>query len=88
MAPTDPASDTTPEAGAVHARLLANLTPAERAARVRELTLGASMVALAGLRGRHPQATEAELLLRLAVVRLGAAVVERVYGWRAPDDGT
>ena len=37
-------------------------------------------------RGRYPRATKQELLLRLAVLRLGADVVERVYGWRAPAD--
>jgi hypothetical protein len=54
---------------------------------MRDLTLGACVAALAGLRSRHPKATDQELLLRLAVLRLGAPVVERVYGWRAPADG-
>jgi len=70
-----------------HARLVAMLSPAERARRMRDLTLAACVAALAGLRSRHPKATDQELLLRLAVLRLGAPVVERVYGWRAPADG-
>ena len=82
-----PDSDTTPEVLAVQAGLLARLSPAERAGRARDLTVGASLVALAGLRGRYPQAGEQELLLRLAALRLGADLVERVYGWRASDDG-
>jgi hypothetical protein len=43
------------------------------------------MLALAGLRERFPEADERELLLRLAVLRLGADLVWRAYGWRAPD---
>jgi hypothetical protein len=71
----------------MQAALVAAFTPSERARRVRDLTIGASLMALAGLRRRYPRATEQELLLRLAALRLGASVVERVYGWRAPDDG-
>jgi len=87
MGPGVPLSDTSPRALEEHARLVAGLTPAERAARVRDLTAGASLVALAGLRDRYPGASEAELLLRLAVLRLGADVVARAYGWRASDHG-
>jgi hypothetical protein len=83
-----PISDTTPEALAVHATLLADRSPLQRAERVRDLTATASILALAGLRERHPRATEQELLLRLAVLRLGAEVVARVYDWRAGSDGT
>jgi hypothetical protein len=79
--------DTPADVRAMQAGLVGALTPIERARLIRDLTLGASMLAVAGLRRRHPQATERELLLRLAVLRLGADVVERVYGWRAPDDG-
>ncbi|HEX9727937.1 MAG TPA: hypothetical protein VGA37_05495 [Gemmatimonadales bacterium] len=68
--------------------MIAAMPPAERMRRTRELTIAASLAALAGLRRRHPAATDGELLLRLAVLRLGAEVVERVYGWRVPRDGT
>jgi hypothetical protein len=81
-------SDTSSEVAGMQAALVAGFTPAERAGRVRDLTIGASMMAMAGLRSRYPQATEQELLLRLAALRLGADLVARVYGWRAPDDGT
>ena len=83
-----PLADTTPEAFEVYAALIAKQSPAERAALTRSLTLTANTLALAGLRMRHPESTEHELLLRLAVLRLGADVVERVYGWRTPADGT
>lgn len=45
-----------------------------------DLTLAANMLALAGLRERFPTATEGELLLRLARLRLGDDLVRRVYG--------
>ncbi len=86
MRSTRSPEDTTPEAREVHTRLIARLSPAERARRVRDLTIGANALALAGLRRRHPEATEPELLLRLAALRLGADLVERAYGWRAPAD--
>jgi hypothetical protein len=79
-------SDTAPEAQATHARVVAQLSAAERVQRARDLTLTANALALAGLRRRHPAAGERELLLRLAALRLGADVVERAYGWRAPAD--
>ena len=62
------------------------MSPAEKAARVADLTRAACTLALVGLRARHPEADEHELLLRLAVLRLGAETVRRAYGWRAPDD--
>ncbi len=61
------------------------MSPAEKAARVVDLTRAACTLTLAGLRQRNPGADESELLLRLAVLRLGADVVSRAYGWRAPD---
>ena len=35
---------------------------------------------------RHPNASEQELLLQLAAVRLGPDLTFRAYGWRASDD--
>ena len=53
----------------------------------RDITLAANAFALAGLRQRHPGATEGELLLRLAALPIGAELVERAYHWRAMPDG-
>jgi hypothetical protein len=78
-------ADTTPDADAVRFERYARMSPAEKAQRVRDLTRAACTLALAGLRGRHPDAAEPELLLRLAALRLGAATVAQAYGWRAPD---
>lgn len=79
--------DTAADAQEVHIRLLSRRSPSERARRVRDLTVAASAFAIAGLRRRHPEADEQELLLRLAVLRLGSKLVEQAYGWRAPHDG-
>jgi len=68
--------------------LYRRMSPVEKARRVSDLTVGACRMAMAGLRQRHPAASEAELLLRLAVLRLGDETVARAYGWVAPRDGT
>jgi hypothetical protein len=46
--------------------------------------LAANRMALAGLRLRHPERTDGELLLQLARLRLGDDLVRRVYGDAAP----
>lgn len=80
-------TDTSPAAGAVQFELYRRMSFEEKARRVSDLTAGACQLALAGLRQRHPQASEQEVLLRLAVLRLGPETVARVYGWIAPRDG-
>jgi len=82
---TTPSADTTRDADAIRFERYARMSPAEKARRVVDLTRTACTLALAGLRSRHPEAHEAELLLRLAELRLGAETVRRAYGWRAPD---
>lgn len=82
------AADTAPDTDAVRFERYARMSPADKLARVVDLTRAACTLALAGLRARHPGADERELLLRLAVLRLGAETVHRAYGWRAsPADG-
>ena len=39
------------------------------------------------VRREHPEASEREIFLRAAALRLGNETVRRVYGW-SPDDGT
>jgi hypothetical protein len=80
-------TDTDPAAREIMADLYARMTPEEKLARVRDLVLTTNRLALAGLRGRYPDETESELLLRLARLRLGAEVVERVYSSKSEADG-
>src|SRR5205085_5000331 len=73
-------NDTSIAAQQVLDRRYAEMSFAEKADRVRAITLAANQMALAGLRLRHPDASERELLLALARLRLGDDLVERVYG--------
>lgn len=74
--------DTSDEARAVMRRLYASMTPAEKLKRMSDLTAAASLLSLAGLRSRYPEEPESALLLRLARMRLGDALTDRVYGSR------
>lgn len=82
MADRLPTDDTSDEARAVMRRLYASMTPAEKLKCMSELTAAACRLSLAGLRSRHPGESESALLLRLARMRLGDALTDRVYGSR------
>jgi CHASE2 domain-containing sensor protein len=77
-----PLDDTSPDARAVQRRLYAAMTPAEKLKKMSELTLAANQLSLAGLALRYPNESRAQLLLRLARLRLGDEIVDRVYGPR------
>ena len=74
--------DTSAEAREVQQRLYESMTPSEKLTRMRELTLAVNQLALAGLATRNPDESRQELLLRLARMRLGDDLVDRVYGAR------
>ena len=84
---TTPPHDTDPDALRTISSLYAEMTPEAKLRRVRDLTLAANRLSLAGLRRRHPQASESELLLRLARIRLGEQIVARAYGVPAEPHG-
>lgn len=84
MSDQRPPSDTSPEALRLMSSLYARMSPAEKLRQMQQITLMANQLALAGLRQRHPNDTEPELLLRLARLRLGDDVVDAVYGVRGP----
>lgn len=67
--------------------LYRRMSPIEKLARVRDLTLLAHRLALARLRELHPAESEGELLLRLARRRLGDEIVARAYGSPERSDG-
>jgi hypothetical protein len=58
----------------------ARMPPTDKLRRVRQLSLAVSQFALAGLRSRHPGVTQAELLARLAQIRLGPEAFATAYG--------
>jgi hypothetical protein len=59
-------------------RVYRNMPSWEKARRVSELCRSASLLALAGIRTRHPGCSDHEALIRLAELRLGADTVRRV----------
>jgi hypothetical protein len=82
------ADDTSINVHIAMAAAYARMSPAEKLRRVRDLTAAASAFALAGLRQRHPEESESDLLLRLARIRLGDHVVDAAYQTRARRRGT
>ena len=78
-------NDTSADLRRVQRELYALMTPAEKLRRMSQLTLAVNELALAGLAARHPDESRQVLLLRLARLRLGDDLVDRVYGAR---DGT
>ncbi|HZE88049.1 MAG TPA: hypothetical protein VE404_00810 [Verrucomicrobiae bacterium] len=55
------------------------MTPAEKLHLVREISRAADTMCLAGIRMRHPEATDREIFLRFAVIRLGAELAGLAY---------
>lgn len=78
--------DTSLDADDVQFEILRRMTPVERAALMTELTLAVQDLAMAGMRARHPNASDDELRLRLAVHRLGADTVRKVWGFEVKDE--
>ena len=71
--------DTTPAAEAVLLRRWREMTAAEKATLVSDLSESVNNLALAGLRQRYPDASPRECFLRLAVLRLGRPLAIRAY---------
>lgn len=55
------------------------LSPSERLHLVSDTCRAVSELSLAGIRRRHPDATERECFLRLAAIRLGVDTTRRLY---------
>ena len=75
--------DTSADAERLQTDLWRRMSPAEKAAIIRDLTLAVQQLALAGIRHRHPEASDRECFLRLAALKLGANLVGAIY----PDAG-
>ncbi len=73
-------SDTAPEVEDLQIQQMRDMPPWRKLQMLAELNASAHMMALAGLRRRHPQATETELRRRLADLLLGADLARQVYG--------
>lgn len=74
-------SDTDPRAMEVWLGLLRGKTPGERIAMAFDLTDFAIRMAESGVRSRYPEASEREIFLRAAALRLPRDLMIRAYGW-------
>jgi hypothetical protein len=73
------ASDTSREAGRVQVEMWRRMSPLEKARAVTEISRAVQELSLAGIRVRHPAASEQECLLRLAILKLGRQLARHVY---------
>lgn len=75
-------ADTTSEAFATQVTIWRTMTFAERAATIRALDRSVRTLTMAGIRSRHPEASEAEHRRLYAEIVLGPELASRVYGDR------
>jgi hypothetical protein len=71
--------DTTAAAEDVQVRRWREMTPVEKGALVTGLSQAAAAMTVAGIRHRHPSASEREIFLRYAILTLGADLACRAY---------
>ena len=79
--------DTSPEAEAVMIGILRRMSPEAKLRQACALTRMVRELARAGLRRRHPEATEEELRKRFAALVLDAETVRKAYGWDVEREG-
>lgn len=72
--------DTPPEVEALQIQLWRQADPTRKMTMLAQLNAAVRLLALAGLRNRHPEAGEAELQRRLADLLLGEELAHTVYG--------
>jgi hypothetical protein len=65
----------------------AEMTPTEKLQIVQDLNESVAALAIAGIRDRHPGATDHEVKMRLGVLRYGDELMRRAYGWNAGIEG-
>jgi hypothetical protein len=73
-------SDTHPKMESLQIQFWRQASPTHKMHMLAQLNASAHTLALAGLRTRYPQASEAELRRRLAGLLLGEELARKVYG--------
>jgi hypothetical protein len=73
------AADSSPAAERLQIDLWRRMSPLDKARTVSALTRATQELSLAGIRLRHPDASERECLLRLAELKLGREWTVRIY---------
>jgi hypothetical protein len=79
MSPAPLNLDTSPEIEEMQIEAWRRMAPEEKAAIVTGLTRASFTLALAGIRQRHPEASEHEQRLRLALVTHGSELALKVF---------
>jgi hypothetical protein len=72
-------SDTSLAAERAQVELWRKMSSIEKAKTVSEISRAVQELSLAGIRLRHPEASERECLLRLAIIKLGRKLACEVY---------
>ena len=80
-------ADTSPEAWKVLIGLVRKMSPEQKLQRALEWSDMIRLAGESGLRQAYPQASDREIFLRSARLRLGAELFCRVYGDELPDYG-
>jgi hypothetical protein len=76
-----PYSDTDPRAMEVWLEVIRKKTPGERLMMALELTDFAFKLSEQGVRARYPNASDREVFLRAAALRIPRDLMIRAYGW-------
>jgi hypothetical protein len=71
--------DTSPDAERIQIELWRAMSPLRKLGLVGAISRNVQQLSLTGIRERHPDATEDECLLRLAVLKLGSDLARRAY---------
>lgn len=80
-------NDTSKESEQAYLKLLREAPPWRKAAMVNSLTRACQELALAGIRLRHPNASEKEIRMRLAALWIDREVMIRVFDWDPKSEG-
>lgn len=71
--------DTSIDAERLQIRLWRRMSPLEKARATSEISCSAHELSLAGIRRRHPEASDHDCKLRLALITLGRELAMQVY---------
>ena len=78
---TFPVLDTSRPFGDTVTASIRGMTPLERFEQVHALNQLCEQLATAGVKSRHPEATDREVRMRVFALRLGRQLMIDVYGW-------
>ncbi len=80
-------SDTSYEAEQILLEGYRSMSVAEKLRHISALNRAGYALALAGIRARHPDARDREILLRQAALRLDRETMVRLFGWDPETEG-